>query len=63
VRQDFAALGELIMQKVLVSVEEPDSVTEDTPIATHLIVRQSTHAVDRAETPADPKPHAGAGRA
>ena len=51
------------MQKVLVSVEEPDSVTEDTPIATHLIVRQSTHAIDRAETPADPKPHAGAGRA
>ena len=32
VRQDFAALGELIMQKVLVAVEEPDSVTEDTPL-------------------------------
>ena len=32
-RQDFAALGELIMQKVLVAVEEPDSVTEDTPAA------------------------------
>ena len=42
VRQDFAALGELIMQKVLVAVEEPDSVTEDTPLPTHLIVRQST---------------------
>jgi DNA-binding LacI/PurR family transcriptional regulator len=54
VRQDFAALGELIMQKVLISIEEPDSVTEDTPLATHLIVRQSTRAVDRPEKPADP---------
>ena len=44
VRQDFAALGELMMQKVLVAVEEPDSVTEDTPLPTHLIVRQSTGA-------------------
>ncbi|MEV4686101.1 LacI family DNA-binding transcriptional regulator [Microbacterium sp. LWH3-1.2] len=44
VRQDFGTLGELIMQKVLVSVEEPDSVTEDTPIPTHLIVRDSTRA-------------------
>jgi DNA-binding LacI/PurR family transcriptional regulator len=42
VRQDFATLGELIMQKVLISVEEPDRITEDTPLATHLIVRQST---------------------
>lgn len=42
VRQDFATLGELIMQKVLIAVEEPDSVTEDTPIRTHLVVRQST---------------------
>ena len=46
VRQDFAALGELIMQKVLISVEEPDSITEDTPLATHLIIRQSTRAVE-----------------
>jgi len=60
VRQDFATLGELIMQKVLVSVEEPDGVTEDTPIATRLIVRQSTRAVNRAESSADPRPHAGA---
>ncbi|MEU1972960.1 LacI family DNA-binding transcriptional regulator [Microbacterium sp. NPDC019599] len=44
VRQDFAALGELIMQKVLIAVEEPDSATEDTPLPTHLIVRQSTSA-------------------
>ena len=38
------ALGELIMQKVLVAVEEPESATEDTPMPTHLIVRQSTSA-------------------
>ncbi|WP_263731366.1 LacI family DNA-binding transcriptional regulator [Cellulomonas sp. SG140] len=44
VRQDFAALGELMMQKVLVAVEEPDSVTVDTPLPTHLVVRQSTRA-------------------
>ncbi|WJL96561.1 substrate-binding domain-containing protein [Microbacterium sp. ET2] len=42
VRQDFATLGELMMQKVLIAVEEPDSVTEDTPLPTHLVVRQST---------------------
>lgn len=44
VRQDFATLGELIMQKVLIAVEEPESATEDTPLPTHLIVRQSTRA-------------------
>ena len=42
VRQDFAALGELIMQKVLLAVEEPDAVTESTPLPTHLVVREST---------------------
>ena len=42
VRQDFASLGELIMQKVLIAVEEPETATEDTPLPTHLIVRQST---------------------
>ncbi|WP_426594016.1 LacI family DNA-binding transcriptional regulator [Cellulomonas sp. McL0617] len=47
VRQDFAALGELIMQKVLVAVEEPESATADTPLPTHLIVRQSTRPVTR----------------
>ncbi|MBN9326980.1 MAG: substrate-binding domain-containing protein, partial [Cellulomonas sp.] len=47
VRQDFAALGELMMQKVLVAVEEPDSVTVDTPLPTHLVVRQSTRAAAR----------------
>ncbi|BDV31767.1 LacI family DNA-binding transcriptional regulator [Microbacterium terricola] len=44
VRQDFASLGELIMRKVLIAVEEPESATEDTPLPTHLIVRQSTRA-------------------
>jgi DNA-binding LacI/PurR family transcriptional regulator len=46
VRQDFDTLGALIMQKVLIAVEEPDTVTEDTPIPTHLVLRQSTRAVD-----------------
>lgn len=46
VRQDFAALGALIMQKVLVAVEEPESATEDTPLSTKLIVRESTRAVE-----------------
>lgn len=46
VRQDFAALGTLIMQKVLVAVEEPESATEDTPLSTKLIVRESTRALD-----------------
>ncbi len=45
VRQDFEMLGELIMQKVLIAVEEESAVTEDTPIPTHLVVRQSTRAV------------------
>ena len=45
VRQDFAALGALIMQKVLVAVEEPESATEDTPLSTKLVVRESTRAV------------------
>jgi DNA-binding LacI/PurR family transcriptional regulator len=42
VRQDFAALGGLIMQKVLIAVEEPDTATESTPLATTLQIRQST---------------------
>lgn len=42
VRQDFAALGALIMQKVLIAIEEPDAVTESTPLPTSLIVRGST---------------------
>jgi DNA-binding LacI/PurR family transcriptional regulator len=45
IRQDFDTLGELIMQKVLVAVEESNPPTEDTPLPTHLILRQSTRAV------------------
>jgi len=45
VRQDFGTLGEIIMQKVLIAIEEPESATEDTPLPTHLILRQSTRAV------------------
>ncbi|MDE0546496.1 LacI family DNA-binding transcriptional regulator [Microbacterium sp. C7(2022)] len=48
VRQDFAALGELMMQKVLLAVEQPDTVTADTPLPTHLVVRTSTRAVPGA---------------
>jgi DNA-binding LacI/PurR family transcriptional regulator len=45
VRQDFGTLGEIIMQKVLIAIEEPETATEDTPLPTHLILRQSTRAV------------------
>jgi Transcriptional regulators len=44
VRQDFAALGSLMMQKVLLAVEEPDSAAESTPLPTTLVVRASTGA-------------------
>ncbi|RLK52711.1 LacI family DNA-binding transcriptional regulator [Microbacterium telephonicum] len=44
VRQDFQALGELVMQKVLLAVEEPDSLTDSVPLPTHLILRESTAA-------------------
>lgn len=44
VRQDFAALGQLMMQKLLVVLEEVGSETEDTPLPTQLIVRRSTRA-------------------
>lgn len=45
VRQDFATLGGIIMQKVLVAVDDPDTVTEDTPLPTSLVVRASTREV------------------
>ncbi|WP_166866087.1 MULTISPECIES: LacI family DNA-binding transcriptional regulator [unclassified Salinibacterium] len=45
VRQDFAALGGLIMQKVLLAVEDPDTITEDTPLPTKLVLRASTRSV------------------
>jgi DNA-binding LacI/PurR family transcriptional regulator len=46
VRQDFDTLGELIMQKVLIAVEESEPLSEDTPLPTHLVIRQSTRAVE-----------------
>ena len=42
IRQDFAALGQMMMQKVLVALEESDVATTDTPLPTHVILRAST---------------------
>jgi DNA-binding LacI/PurR family transcriptional regulator len=42
VRQDFAALGELMMQKMLIALEEHEPITPDTPLPTRLVVREST---------------------
>ncbi|MEP6480948.1 MAG: LacI family DNA-binding transcriptional regulator [Rhodoglobus sp.] len=44
VNQDFAALGALTMQRVLIALEEPDTAAESTPIPTRLMVRESTGA-------------------
>ena len=44
VHQDFAALGALTMQRVIIALEEPDDVSEPTPIPTRLVVRRSTAA-------------------
>jgi DNA-binding LacI/PurR family transcriptional regulator len=46
VSQDFAALGALTMQRVLIALEEPDNRAEATPIPTRLIVRDSTAAIE-----------------
>jgi len=45
VRQDFATLGELMVQKLLVALEEGQAETIETPLATRLVVRESTRAV------------------
>lgn len=42
VSQDFAALGALTMQRVLIALEEPDNTAESTPIPSRLVVRKST---------------------
>jgi DNA-binding LacI/PurR family transcriptional regulator len=44
IRQDFAALGRQMMQKVLLALEESEDATLDTPLPTELIVRKSTRA-------------------
>lgn len=45
VRQDFASLGSLMMQKVLLAIEEPETVTESTPLPTTLVMRGSTRPI------------------
>jgi DNA-binding LacI/PurR family transcriptional regulator len=44
VRQDFAALGRQMMQKVLLSLEESQEEALDTPLPTELVVRDSTQS-------------------
>ncbi|WP_084039499.1 LacI family DNA-binding transcriptional regulator [Demequina sp. NBRC 110053] len=46
VRQDFEALGRMMLQKVLVALEEHQDLSEDTPLPTELVVRRSTRAND-----------------
>lgn len=46
VRQDFEALGKMMMQKVLVGLEEADGGTSDTPLPTELIERSSTRSLE-----------------
>jgi len=45
VRQDFAALGTMLLQRVLVALEDGDMTSADTPLPTHLVVRSSTGPV------------------
>jgi len=45
VRQDFVALGELMLQKLLVMLEEGQDETTDTPLPTRLVVRDSTRGL------------------
>ncbi|MFW2513803.1 LacI family DNA-binding transcriptional regulator [Demequina sp. SO4-13] len=49
VRQDFVALGQMMMQKVLVSLEEGTDESADTPLPTKLMVRESTRDVSHDE--------------
>ncbi len=57
VRQDFAALGELMLQKMLVALEEDEHQvrTVDTPLPTRLVVRDSTRAVVVPAEPPEPE--------
>jgi DNA-binding LacI/PurR family transcriptional regulator len=54
VRQDFAALGELMLQKVLVAIEEGEDETTDTPLPTRLVLRETTRGlgIGAVEAPA-----------
>ncbi|MBO1752082.1 LacI family DNA-binding transcriptional regulator [Actinotalea sp. BY-33] len=63
VRQNFAALGELMLQKVLVTLEDGEDETTDTPLATKLVVRESTQgAVGRGVEAGTPAPEGARGR-
>lgn len=42
VRQDFAALGTMLLQRVLVALEDGDMTSADTPMPTQLVLRSST---------------------
>lgn len=46
IRQDFEALGKMMMQKVLVALEESDGDNADTPLPTEFIERASTKPVE-----------------
>lgn len=46
VRQDFEALGKMMMQKVLVGLEESDADNSDTPLPTEFIERSSTRPIE-----------------
>ena len=46
VRQDFEALGKMMMQKILVGLEESDVCTSDTPLPTEFVERSSTKPIE-----------------
>jgi DNA-binding LacI/PurR family transcriptional regulator len=46
IRQDFEALGKMMMQKVLVGLEESDADSSDTPLPTEFVERSSTRPVE-----------------
>lgn len=52
VRQDFAALGGLIMQKVLIAIEDPEDSTATTPLPTSLVIRKSSGSPAVRDLPA-----------
>lgn len=60
VRQDFALLGELMVQKMLVALEEGEDETTDTPLATRLVVRESTRGLGIGAVEASVRPRQSA---
>ncbi|MDN4472959.1 LacI family DNA-binding transcriptional regulator [Demequina zhanjiangensis] len=61
VRQDFAALGRAIVQKVLVALDADGEETIDTPLPAQLVVRESTRPVGPADDAATPTSDASTG--